>query len=269
MSEEELQTINEQLRRRSQELDRTNLFLGSILSSIQSGVAVVDAELHVQIWNQKAEDLWGLRADEVAGTHLLNLDIGLPVEHLRAPLRACLAGEVSQNEIVLEATNRRGKAIQCKVTCMPHSNMMGEIQGVILIMEEKDGTHRESGPVPNPTSDLPGYGETQAPEPTVRGSREQSPSDTSRQGPKRRGRGHAKTEVVRYLCRASGSRLSAPRGVGKCARSPCRLGASACHRHGVRPSLGWQTGGAGGAHWSRRRRCHCRRGKGTALAWTE
>jgi len=136
---EELQMINEQLRRRSQELDRTNLFLGSILSSIQSGVAVVDAELRVQIWNQKAEDLWGLRAAEVVGTHLLNLDIGLPVEHLRAPLRACLAGEVSQNEIVLEATNRRGKAIQCTVTCMPLSNMMGEIQGVILIMEERDG----------------------------------------------------------------------------------------------------------------------------------
>ncbi len=136
---EELQTINEQLRRRSQELDRTNLFLGSILSSIQSGVAVVDAELRVQIWNQKAEDLWGLRAAEVVGTHLLNLDIGLPVEHLRPPLRACLASEVSQNEIVLEATNRRGKAIQCKVTCMPLSNIAGEIQGMILIMEERDG----------------------------------------------------------------------------------------------------------------------------------
>jgi len=136
---EELQMINEQLRRRSQELDRTNLFLGSILSSIQSGVAVVDAELRVQIWNQKAEDLWGLRAAEVVGTHLLNLDIGLPVEHLRAPLRACLAGEVSQNETVLEATNRRGKAIQCTVTCMPLSNIAGEIQGMILIMEERDG----------------------------------------------------------------------------------------------------------------------------------
>jgi two-component system CheB/CheR fusion protein len=133
---EELQTINEQLRQRSHELDQTNLFLSSILSSMRSGVTVLDDGLRVQIWNQKAEDLWGLRADEVAGQHFLGLDIGLPLEPLRAPLRASLSGEVPNSSLVLDATNRRGKAIKCSVTTLPLNHLNGEVRGAILLMEE-------------------------------------------------------------------------------------------------------------------------------------
>ena len=87
---------------------------------------VVDPELLVQVWNPKAENLWGLRADEVRGKNLLNLDIGLPVERLKPALRACLAGEAAYQEIVLEATNRRGKPILCRVTCTPMTDGDGD-----------------------------------------------------------------------------------------------------------------------------------------------
>ncbi len=90
---EELETVNEELRRRSDELKRVNAFLESILASLRGGVVVVDPEFLVLIWNRKAEDLWGLRPDEVRGRNLLNLDIGLPVEQLKSALRACLSGE--------------------------------------------------------------------------------------------------------------------------------------------------------------------------------
>ena len=89
---EELETINDELRIRTTELNRVNAFLRSILASIDSGVIVVDRDLRVQMWNAKASDLWGLRDDEVAGEHLLNLDIGLPVDQLRAPLRTRAVG---------------------------------------------------------------------------------------------------------------------------------------------------------------------------------
>jgi two-component system CheB/CheR fusion protein len=133
---EELQTINEELRRRSVELNRTNSFLASILASLRGAVAVVDQELQVLIWNHKAEDLWGLRVEEALGRHLLNLDIGLPVERLSRSLRECLSGESQHAEGVLEATNRRGRTIQCRVTETPLVGAPGQIDGVILLMEE-------------------------------------------------------------------------------------------------------------------------------------
>lgn len=64
---EELETINGELRERQAELDSSNVFLQSILASIMIGVIVVDREGRVLIWNHRAEDLWGLRADEVRG----------------------------------------------------------------------------------------------------------------------------------------------------------------------------------------------------------
>jgi two-component system, chemotaxis family, CheB/CheR fusion protein len=133
---EELQTINDQLRQRTQELDRSNLFLNSILASMQDGVAVVDEDLRILIWNQVAEDLWGLRADEVLGEHFFNLDIGLPVDRLRQPLRASISAGASPDQLVLAARNRRGKEIQCRVTCMPLKNTRGQIQGVIVLMSD-------------------------------------------------------------------------------------------------------------------------------------
>ena len=96
---EELETVNEELRRRSEELKRLNAFLESILASLRGGVVVVDPDFLILSWNRQAEDLWGLRSDEVRGRNLLNLDIGLPVERLKPALRACLAGEASYQEI--------------------------------------------------------------------------------------------------------------------------------------------------------------------------
>ena len=77
---DELQTINDELRERTAELDDANAFLEAILTSLRAGVAVVDRDLQVQVWNQRAEDLWGLRRDEAVGQHFLNLDIGLPTD---------------------------------------------------------------------------------------------------------------------------------------------------------------------------------------------
>jgi two-component system CheB/CheR fusion protein len=133
---EELQTINEELRRRTEELNQVNSFLESILASMRGGVVVVDRDLRVQIWSHKAEDLWGLRSSEVHDKNFLNLDIGLPVDQLRNPIRACLSKEVDFEELVLNATNRRGKPIQCKVTCTPLHGASDEVRGVILLMEE-------------------------------------------------------------------------------------------------------------------------------------
>ncbi len=133
---EELQTMNAELRRNGEDLDQMNSFLQSILASVRIGVVVVDQNLEVHLWNDRAEDLWGLKADEVVGQSLLNLDIGLPVETLREPVSTFLAGNGKYEELVLNAVNRRGKSIRCRVTCTLRLGTAGERRGVVLLMDE-------------------------------------------------------------------------------------------------------------------------------------
>jgi two-component system CheB/CheR fusion protein len=117
-----------------------NTFLESILTSLRSGVVMLDRDLHIQKWNRRAEDMWGLRPEEVQNRNFLNLDIGLPVEQLKGTIRACLAGEKEFIEVLLDATNRRGKPTRIRVTCtqLPGRNG-GTPDGVILLMEETNG----------------------------------------------------------------------------------------------------------------------------------
>jgi two-component system, chemotaxis family, CheB/CheR fusion protein len=133
---EELQSANEELRHRSDELNQVNGFLESILSSMPDGVVVLDGELRVLAWNVRAEDLWGLRNDEVRGKHFLNLDIGLPVLQLTQPIRAC-TNDTTRQEVVVDATNRRGKSIAMRVVC---SKLLAATRsgdpGVLLVMQE-------------------------------------------------------------------------------------------------------------------------------------
>jgi hypothetical protein len=106
---EELETTNQEVRKRSAQVDHANQFLDSVLNGLRGGVVVVDGDLRVQACNASTEELWGFRLDEVRGQHFLNLDIGLPVEQLRAPMRGCLIGDTNHEEVVLDATNRGGE----------------------------------------------------------------------------------------------------------------------------------------------------------------
>jgi two-component system CheB/CheR fusion protein len=116
-----------------------NQFMGGVLSSFRAGVVVVDPDLRVLVWNSAAEDLWGLRQDEVAGQHLLNLDIGLPLSELHPLLRRQIAGDGSSHETVeLDATNRRGRPVRIRVTVSAFSQAPGERGGAVVLMDPTD-----------------------------------------------------------------------------------------------------------------------------------
>ena len=135
-SNEELETMNEELRHRTQEVNDVNSFLETILSTIGLAVAVLDRNSRVQIWNGKARELWGVTPEEAEDQHLLSLDIGLPLDKLRKQLRATLGGDSAREEILLDATNRRGKPFQCRVTLLPLGGTDGDASGAIMMMEE-------------------------------------------------------------------------------------------------------------------------------------
>ncbi len=134
---EELQTINDELRTRSTDLNSAHAFLESVFTSLRSGVVVVDRDLRVQVWNHRAEDLWGVRAHEAQRTNFLSLDIGLPVSDLRQPIRDILGGATQHADVVLPATSRRGRPLECRVTLAPLRDAGDAIEGVILLMDER------------------------------------------------------------------------------------------------------------------------------------
>ena len=57
-----------------------------------------------------------------------------------------LAGEKQVAEQVLDATNRRGRAIQIRVVAMPLAVAKQEPRGVILVMEDVSGDLGSTGP---------------------------------------------------------------------------------------------------------------------------
>jgi len=132
---EELETTNAALEVRTDELDNVSALMGSILLRVGTGVAVVDRELRVEVWNERARDLWGVGIDDVRGKHLLNLDIGLPVGQLREPMLECVNGSSDGSTTVLAARDRRGHEVTCTVQCFPHRAPDGTPDGVVTIME--------------------------------------------------------------------------------------------------------------------------------------
>ncbi len=142
-SNEELQTTNEELRQRTEELNRVTVFMEAILTSLRIGMVVLDNRLSIQLWNGRAEELWGLRGEEAIGHFFFDLDIGLPVQELREFIRTCQTRNQDEHEIVLNAINRRGKAIRCRVICTPLI-VANQRQGVILLMDERQDEMREN-----------------------------------------------------------------------------------------------------------------------------
>ncbi|MEU8222477.1 CheR family methyltransferase [Kribbella sp. NPDC048915] len=133
---EELETMNEEIRIRSTELDEARTFLEGVLASIAAGVVVLDSDLKVRSWNRGAEELWGLRQDEVQRQSFFKLDFGLPTDALVDVVQRCLSTRRKTDPVELTAVNRRGRTIRCSVTCSPLDSQGG---GVVLLMEDMPG----------------------------------------------------------------------------------------------------------------------------------
>jgi two-component system CheB/CheR fusion protein len=131
---EELETMNLELLMRGRELNEANSFLDGVLGSLNAGVAVVNGDLQVEAWNRGARELWGLAPDEAVGQHFLNLDIGLPIDKLRNPIRTALSDGDHPAPFRLEAINRRGRTIECDITLTPLDGPKGR-KGVIVMMQ--------------------------------------------------------------------------------------------------------------------------------------
>ncbi len=131
---DELHTINDTLRERSLELEEARTFLGSLVNSVHLGLAVVDRETKIVVWNKACEELWGLRSDETVGVSLASLDIGLPMAEIKSLLGESFVDRDVTGEAIIDAVNRRGRATRIRVTSQAFANG-DSITGALLLME--------------------------------------------------------------------------------------------------------------------------------------
>jgi two-component system CheB/CheR fusion protein len=134
---EELQTLNDELRDRTGEVNEVNSFLESVLTSLRGGVVVVDRDLVVRVWNERAEQLWGLRSFEAQGRALMDLDVGLPVGRLRLLLGDVLGGRAEHRDALVPAHDRFGREIACAISCSAMHDPVGQVSGALVLMEER------------------------------------------------------------------------------------------------------------------------------------
>jgi two-component system CheB/CheR fusion protein len=137
---EELETMNDELRRRSLELKRVNSYFDAVLRATGVGVIVADMQGKVVLWDAVSEDLWGVRASEALESDLRSLDFGLPTEELRPALRAAIGPDGERTDLVVEARNRRGQPITCRVSVVPLDGESTELEaGAIMLVERVEG----------------------------------------------------------------------------------------------------------------------------------
>ncbi len=142
---EELGSTNDELRSRTTELNRLNRFFETMMASVRISVIVVDSGLTVQLWNRHSQELWGITSEEALNNAFLGLDIGLPVEKLAAALTAALRGQPESSDLEVDAVDRKGHAMTCRVTLVPLRHGHEEPSGVILMTEPASPANPGSG----------------------------------------------------------------------------------------------------------------------------
>ncbi|HEY3345722.1 MAG TPA: hypothetical protein VGJ97_12380 [Anaerolineaceae bacterium] len=70
-----------------------------------------------------------LRAAEILGHHFLNLEITRRIHRI-------LTGEWDTRESYNQATNRRGKLIDCRITVIPLVGLNHKIGGTLILFED-------------------------------------------------------------------------------------------------------------------------------------
>ncbi|MGZ4709689.1 MAG: PAS domain-containing protein [Acidimicrobiales bacterium] len=84
------------------------------------------------VWNRAAQELFGLAADEVLGQAFAGLDIGLPVGELVAPVEEVIVG--GRREVTVDAVDRRGRTIPCRVRISPLLLDQRAWHGAVLLL---------------------------------------------------------------------------------------------------------------------------------------
>jgi diguanylate cyclase (GGDEF)-like protein/PAS domain S-box-containing protein len=123
-------------KRAERRLMESEHFTRAIISSVRQGIIVYDRELCYQVWNRFMEEITGLSAERVIGTHALAEFPHLREQGVDVLLERALAGETvySQDIPFLIPDTRRSGWVSAVYS--PHVSPDGEVIGVVGIVHD-------------------------------------------------------------------------------------------------------------------------------------
>jgi PAS domain S-box-containing protein len=127
-------------RRRSEEqLQSTTETLSTLVEAAPVAVAVLDLNGFVRVWNPAAEQLYGVRAEDVVGQEIVAS--GAAGEQAAAVLRRLLAGETIRG---LDTSQHRpdGTDVDVRVHGAPLRDEAGSIVGAVVVLADTTATRR-------------------------------------------------------------------------------------------------------------------------------
>jgi two-component system CheB/CheR fusion protein len=132
-SNDEMDAVNEELRIQADEATRHRLYLEAVLAAMRGGIIVIDNDRRILGWNRWSETTWGLQAQDVLGTRLEALEIGIPVHDLSDGVAAVQASRSDHVDKALSGVDRRGRTIHCRVRISGLLDEQGERIGIVLV----------------------------------------------------------------------------------------------------------------------------------------
>ncbi|HSK21113.1 MAG TPA: EAL domain-containing protein [Longimicrobiales bacterium] len=123
-------------KRAERRLRESEHFTRAIISSVRQGIIVYDRELRYQVWNRFMEEITGLSAERVIGTHAVDEFPHLLEQGVEALLRRALAGETVYSQdtpFVIPDTRRSGWVT---AVYSPHVSPDGDVIGVVGIVHD-------------------------------------------------------------------------------------------------------------------------------------
>ena len=127
----ELGMLNAQFDARSSELRRLDAYHRGLLNSMEQSIFVTDRSLLVTSWNQAAERLWGLRAEQVIGRELMLLPLADVVRMLRPALDTALKQETTAEVHDVPYTLPGGEVRKATVRVTPLRDALGGVTGLV------------------------------------------------------------------------------------------------------------------------------------------
>ena len=123
-------------KRAERRLMESEHFTRAIISSVRQGVVVFDRDLTCKVWNRFMEELTGVGAEQVIGSHGFERFPQLRDHGAEALLERALAGETvfSQDTQFLIPETRRSGWVSAVFS--PHQSPDGEVIGVVAIVHD-------------------------------------------------------------------------------------------------------------------------------------
>src|SRR5262245_37351107 len=134
----ELGTLNSELESRTAELNRVDGYHNSVINSFDQGMFVVDRSGIVRTWNQAAERMWGVRAEQAVNRDLSTLAISSGSPLPREPFERISSGKSRHESLEVDYTVPEGQKRRALLRLNPLKDATAIVLGTVGILSPDD-----------------------------------------------------------------------------------------------------------------------------------